>query len=171
MDTDAKGQLGGLESSKEVRERMAAEGGTWRCPTCARSNREILKEREAMVKEMEEKEGKRTEDVVPEELRLAYRDELGQEKKQNASSGETMPVGVSGPADMAGTTPTTNATTSVSASRSVPAPRPTRTVPTPAPAIQHIARPSPDRSLAWIDTCIYGIGAMLVFLLLKKIAA
>jgi ubiquitin-conjugating enzyme E2 J1 len=176
MDTDAKGQLGGLEAGKETREKMAADGGAWKCGSCGKTNREILSEREEMVKDLEEKEGKRKEDVVPDELRLAYRDELG--KKPEVDVGEHV-QSTRKPGDMpapsapipapSNSPPATHAVASTSANAPAPAPQPTRTVP--APAAQQIVRQSPDRSLAWLDTCIYGIGAALIFMVLKKFAS
>jgi ubiquitin-conjugating enzyme E2 J1 len=166
MDTDAKGQLGGLEAGKEVRERMAKEGGAWRCGVCAKTNLEILKEREDLVGEG----GKRDEEVVPEELRLAYRDELGKaDSKKQADQATGKPVAGLPNSSMTSAAPASYATSSTPLSASTPAP--TRTIQAPAPVVQQIVRQSPDRSLAWIDTCIYGIGAALIFLVLKKFAS
>lgn len=171
MDTDAKGQLGGLEAGKEARERMAGEGGAWRCGTCGKTNKEILREREEMAKELEEKGGERKEEVVPEELRLAYRDELGTKvEEERAGDGTTLkPADVPVASASAPAAPVANTISSPPANAPAPAPQPTRTVP--APAVQQIVRQSPDRSLAWIDTCIYGIGAALIFMVLKKFAS
>jgi len=166
MDTDAKGQLGGMEAGKEVRERMAREGGNWRCGVCGKTNTEILKEREDLVGE----EGKREEEVVPDELRLAYRDELGKaEKLPDPAKGDS----ADGPTKSSSTSaaPAVDATTSTPLITPAPAPQPTRTIPAPQPVVQQILRQSPDRSLAWIDTCIYGVGAALVFFILKKFAS
>lgn len=159
MDTDAKGQLGGLEAGKEVRERMAREGGSWRCGTCAKTNAEVLREREELAGE-----GKRAEEVVPEELRLAYRDELGKAEAAKPVDGPSKSSSTS-------TAPAADAPTSAPLNAPTRASAPTRTVPAAAPVVQQIVRQSPDRSLAWIDTCIYGIGAALVFLVLKKFAS
>ncbi|KAH9867233.1 hypothetical protein IAQ61_007825 [Plenodomus lingam] len=87
MDTDAKGQLGGIECSKVARGRMAKDSGSWTCAGCGKSNADIMKEREALVAELEAKEGTRKEEEVPEELRLAYRDELDKKKEQHESNG------------------------------------------------------------------------------------
>ena len=38
------GQVGGLEASKEVRERLALESRRWKCSQCAKSNQEIMDE-------------------------------------------------------------------------------------------------------------------------------
>ncbi len=172
MDTDAKGQLGGIECSKDARERMARDSRKWTCAGCGKSNAEIMKEREEAVQAIEEKEGKRKEEEVPEELRLAYRDQLGQKEqvetesanmdkgKRKAAGSEvhgelsTLQTGSAAPVTIA----------SAPTLRSVD--RPTRT--TTAPPLQQLVQQSPDRSLAWIDTCIYGVVAMLLFMVVKK---
>jgi ubiquitin-conjugating enzyme E2 J1 len=163
MDTDAKGQLGGLEATKEVREKMAREGAAWRCGVCAKTNGVILKEREELGAERTGQD-----EAVPEELRLAYRDELGQAdaKEEKGADSATKSASTSSP-------PAANETIArpLDPPPAAPVPVPTRTVPPPPPVVRQIAQPSPDRSLAWIDTCIYGIGAALVFLVLKKFAS
>ncbi|KAH6881925.1 ubiquitin-conjugating enzyme/RWD-like protein [Alternaria rosae] len=170
MDTDAKGQLGGIECSREARERMAKDSGTWKCAGCAKSNADIMQEREELVKEVEEKEGKRKDDQVPEELRLAYRDELGKEGqddktvdkgKQRAVESSAEAASPASPPESTASVPVTTPTRPTSA---VPTVRPTRTRPT--PPLQQVAQRSPD--LAWIDTCIYGLVAALLFMVLKR---
>lgn len=179
MDTDAKGQLGGIDCSKDAREKMAKDSGAWKCPACAKSNADIMKEREELVQEIEEKEGKRKEEVIPDELRLAYRDELGSKGepsgKANAVDTPSQPA--------SSTAPTTNATAAPStdiATSSASSSRPIQT--TQATAVQHPAQPlqplrplrtvqpNADRSLALIDTFIYGIVAALLFMVLKRFA-
>ncbi|KAF1937474.1 UBC-like protein [Clathrospora elynae] len=171
MDTDAKGQLGGIECSKEARERMARDSGAWRCAGCGKSNSEIMKEREDAVKEIEEKEGKkREEDVVPEELRLAYRDELG----KKGGEGEKVDKGKERAAEplphVASAVPVTVAppVVNVTAPAAPVAPVVSRTRTMPVPPLQQVAQRSPENSLAWIDTCIYGVVAALLFLVLKR---
>ncbi|KAJ4366736.1 hypothetical protein N0V95_000065 [Ascochyta clinopodiicola] len=173
MDTDAKGQLGGIECSKDARERMARDSGKWSCAACAKSNDEIMKEREEAVKAIEEQEGTRKEDEVPEELRLAYRDELGRRDEPEAEKldkGKSKAVesevqrDVSSP-DAAFQLPVAEPVVA-SAIASVPALRPTRTVP--VPPLQQMVQQSPNRSLAWIDACIWGVIAMLLFMVIKK---
>ncbi|KAL6703902.1 hypothetical protein ACN47E_008938 [Coniothyrium glycines] len=173
MDTDVKGQLGGIECSKEARERMAKDSGAWKCAGCGKSNTDIMKEREDLVKEIEEKEGQRKEEEVPEELRLAYRDELGKkedgdgqasDKGKAAVSSDSAPPAASAPLPAAAIpTAATSPSTAIA-----PIPRPARTVP--PPAVQQVARQSPENPLAWIDTCIYGVVAALLFMVVKKFA-
>jgi ubiquitin-conjugating enzyme E2 J1 len=171
MDTDAKGQLGGIECSRDARERMAKESGAWKCAGCGKSNTEVMQEREEMVKEIEEKEGKRKDEEVPEELRLAYRDELGQnegdeEKKVDKGKGKAVesPVEVAPAASPSVPVAAAPATSTTRPAPVAPMVRPTRTVP--APPIQQVAQRSPD--LAWIDTCIYGVVAALLFMVVKR---
>lgn len=174
MDTDAKGQLGGIECSKEAREKMARESDAWRCAACAKSNADIMKEREELVQEIEEKEGKRKEEEIPEELRLAYRDELGSKggpsgdvEKGKAKAADTASQNAAS-APPATAAPAVSATSTIPNTSSTIPPRPTRT--TQAPAVQLLAQPSPDRSLALVDTLIYGIVAALLFMVLKRFA-
>lgn len=85
MMEDAKGQVGGLESSESTRKAMAKESGAYKCSGCGgRSNEDILKEQEELAKEME-KEGKlKEEEKVPEELKMGYREDI--ERKEGAES-------------------------------------------------------------------------------------
>lgn len=177
MDTDAKGQLGGIECSRDARERMARDSGKWTCSGCGKSNAEIMKEREEAVEEIEKTEGKRKEEKIPEELRLAYKDELGQKEEDGAEKADkgkgkavesetqkdasTKPVPSSQPARPAAAAPTVTPVRPIAHSST-----PTRTVP--APQLQQVTQQSPDRSLAWIDTCIWGVIAALLFMVVKK---
>jgi ubiquitin-conjugating enzyme E2 J1 len=79
METDPKGQLGGLDASDAVRRRMAGESRGWRCPGCKRSNEEIIRDCEEKAKEVEEKDGiqgMREEVEVPKDLKMGWRDEM-----------------------------------------------------------------------------------------------
>ncbi|KAF7538593.1 hypothetical protein G7054_g2763 [Neopestalotiopsis clavispora] len=98
METDASGQIGGLNSGPEVRKRLAAESKGWTCPACARSNEEILREVAERCRELDEAassaadggEGsakKREEVEIPAELKMGFRDEM--EKKAAQAAGTT----------------------------------------------------------------------------------
>ncbi|KAF2452208.1 UBC-like protein [Karstenula rhodostoma CBS 690.94] len=162
MDSEAKGQVGGLECDRGVRERMALDSGAWRCPSCAKSNAEILRENEEAC--TEEEEGR--EEAVPEELRLAYREDLGGEKeKEKAERG----AGVD-----AASAPASSSSSSAQASRPpppppAPAPQPTRTIPAAPPLIQQ--QTQNPAAPQWLDTAIYGVVAALLFMVLKKFAS
>lgn len=74
METDARGQLGGLDTTEEVRRRLARESRTFRCSTCARSNADIISETE---RQSEESSSPAKNDVkVPTELSMGWRDEM-----------------------------------------------------------------------------------------------
>ena len=76
MAGEAKGQVGGLDMQEGPRKRLALESKAWRCQGCGgKSNEEILKEVE---KEAQTSGEIRKEDTVPEELRMAYREDLGE---------------------------------------------------------------------------------------------
>ncbi|KAL9114367.1 MAG: hypothetical protein Q9187_007488 [Circinaria calcarea] len=75
MAGEAKGQVGGLEMGEAPRKRIASESRTWRCTGCwGKTNEEVLKEVQDLCDE--KGEGERKEEMVPEELRLAYREEM-----------------------------------------------------------------------------------------------
>lgn len=72
METDARGQLGGLETTDAVRRRLASDSAAFKCATCARSNAEIIQESADRAKEADA-----AQDVeVPKELNMGYRDEM-----------------------------------------------------------------------------------------------
>lgn len=167
MDTDARGQLGGIECGPQVRKKMAAESGAYKCAVCGRSNADIIKEREEAAQLIEAREGKKKEEEVPEELRLAYRDELekGGSSTPDQDKAEKEPKGkgkVQNPPAAAATVTSrpSNAPTSA------PALRPTRTV-QPAPAQQSAPQTS-EPPLAWVDACIYGLVVALIYMMLRK---
>lgn len=81
METDPKGQLGGLEMPDAVRRRMAAESKSWRCNGCGgRTNEEIIRECEeaanAAAEEAGSSSGAQKEVEVPAELKMGFRDEM-----------------------------------------------------------------------------------------------
>ncbi len=73
METEAGGQLGGLDTTDEVRKRFATESGSWRCPICQLSNAEIIKDCEEKSQQSLSKE---SEVSIPQELKLAWKDQL-----------------------------------------------------------------------------------------------
>jgi ubiquitin-conjugating enzyme E2 J1 len=163
MDTDAKGQLGGIECGEKARQKMAGESGAYMCPACGKSNEDIMAEREELARLVEAREGKQKEEEVPEELRLAYRDEMGKEKQQEPKGKEKV-VDVTPPP----TSTSVSSSTPAPQARSPtgPAPLPTRTV---QPIVQQLAQQTPDRGMALIDAGIYGIVAALLFMVFRKL--
>lgn len=76
METDARGQLGGLESSDATRQRHAAASHGYRCTSCGKTNLEIIQECEEAAKANEGTAG--SADVeIPSELKMGWKDELG----------------------------------------------------------------------------------------------
>ncbi len=74
METEARGQLGGLETTDEARRRFARESGAWRCPTCQVPNAEIIKDCEERSQQSMQAESEIT---IPQELTMAWKDEMG----------------------------------------------------------------------------------------------
>lgn len=194
METSAKGQLGGLDTTDAVRKRLAGESGAWKCGVCngGKSNREIMEEQEEVVRLADEEEEKvkgekrRREEVeVPKELKMGFRDEMeaaaAKAKQEDGSSAEsgldeesallaegfvrTAPVGEAEPPGV-----------NVASLPAVPAqtvPQPTRTVPLPRqqvvgpPQMQLQQRPANDGVPMWIDRLIVVFGVCLAFLVVK----
>jgi len=73
METDPKGQLGGLESSDVVRRRLATESQAFRCLVCGKTNSEILNESAQAAKSSPAGE---KEVVVPHDLKMGWKDEM-----------------------------------------------------------------------------------------------
>jgi len=170
MDSEAKGQVGGIEASGEARRRLAGESGGWRCRGCGgRSNGEIMREREEAARGAEQ-----VEENVPEELKLGYRDELGKGKEKD-EGGE--PCG-NAPADMP-----VSQTVADALSSTIPVPVVQSTVQTTlepsasaqrqAPAIPEQYRPpqasQQSISSAWIDLAIGGLAVALGVMVLRKL--
>lgn len=96
MEGEAKGQVGGMDANKEARRDWAVKSRKWRCESCGKTNEEVLSEWREVCREkgVEFEDGENgapsssQRDVVPDELRLGYRDELGKasEKDENGDS-------------------------------------------------------------------------------------
>ncbi|KAK6833237.1 ubiquitin-conjugating enzyme/RWD-like protein [Apiospora arundinis] len=103
METDAQGQIGGLNSAEPVRRRLAAESRGWTCSACGKSNEDILREVEEECQRLDaeeqgEKEKKRREEIeIPAELRMGFRDEM-MEKTQAPEGMAAAPVTAQWPA-------------------------------------------------------------------------
>ncbi|KAH8805727.1 ubiquitin-conjugating enzyme/RWD-like protein [Xylogone sp. PMI_703] len=176
METDAKGQLGGLECSDTMRSRMADESRKWKCPSCGKTNEEILKECAEAADKSE-----RVEEEVPKELRMGWKDEMGKEeskedKEESAALAEgfvqTGPVAGEGPVAVP---PQQNPYPPARPAQSVP--QPTGSVatvsaqrPGPAALRAQVSRQSQDSVLVWIDRTIVGIVICLIFMILKILA-
>jgi ubiquitin-conjugating enzyme E2 J1 len=85
MDVEARGQVGGLDADVETRRQLARSSGAFLCPSCGKSNNAIMEEQERLLAELGDS-AKKQEEKVPEELRLAYREDLG--KMDEETKGE-----------------------------------------------------------------------------------
>jgi ubiquitin-conjugating enzyme E2 J1 len=85
METDAKGQLGGLEMPESVRRRLAQESSSYKCAVCGRPNADIIKECEERAQDAE---APSQEVSVPAELNMGWKDELEAKKAQQQQQDE-----------------------------------------------------------------------------------
>ena len=159
MESDPKGQVGGLDASDAVRRRLAAESGAFVCTGCGgRSNAAILaesaEEERLLGKEDDEK------DKVPAELQLVFRDELAadtEDKGKGRADAEPVPEPVP---------------------ETPPVPQPAHAVPVPTPTIplpelrepptQTQARRHSDEAVPlWVDRTIVVLCIVLAAMLLR----
>ena len=153
MDTDAKGQLGGMDAGEAIRRKMAKDSTQWKCGACGRINAEVMKEQaEAAAGE----EGVKEEEV-PEQLRLAFREDLG----KGAIGDEASKAEANGaPTQNTEATSATSAPISaVPKTPATPTVQPTRTVQAPIAQVQQRRAPAAQVGdiPAWIDKAIIGI--------------
>ncbi|KAK8066747.1 hypothetical protein PG997_013494 [Apiospora hydei] len=190
METDAQGQIGGLNSAENVRRRLASESRGWTCAACGKSNENIIKEGE--------KKRRREEVEIPAELRMGFRDEMMEKTKAPEAAGD---AGSSGSGSAAGrATPATSTATAGEEEAEaahlaegfvqtapIPAarpgqgvPQPTRTIPLPGPASGHAPVAAAQWPMAnnqnrganadvpvWIDYAIMVLVGLLIAMLLK----
>ena len=162
MDTDARGQLGGMDSSEEVRKRLANQSKNWKCSTCGKTNEVIMQEQEEYVKE---KGGESAKEVVPEELRLAYREDLSVANGDANKKQDGIPsVGDATSDSNTAAQPAVPATTQQQQSP----PGPTLQVAQPNQAQQ---RRQNEGIPPWIDKAIYMVLAALLYFLWKKLGS
>jgi ubiquitin-conjugating enzyme E2 J1 len=175
METDAKGQLGGLECTKAERERLAERSAEWKCGVCGRSNGEILKEVEeaAKSKEVEVVE-------VPKELKMGWKDEMVPEKAEAAMLEAELAEGFVQTGNPSGesTPPVASSSSTYPPARpaqSVPLPTATvsRRAPTHVPFVnnayqaQVVQRRSNNGVPMWIDRTIAAVVVCLVAMVFK----
>lgn len=180
METDAKGQLGGLECSDAQRRRLAKESRKFKCAMCAKSNEDILSECEEASKLLED----RKEEEVPPELKMGWRDEMGEKKEKereqpDAESAElaegfvqTAPIVEESPqAPIAAQSLQTHSEGYTTARPAQGVPRPTPTVPLlpqqpNAPIVVRV-RNNSEGVPAWVDKAIMGIVVCLFVILVR----
>ncbi|KAE8441600.1 hypothetical protein EG329_004649 [Mollisiaceae sp. DMI_Dod_QoI] len=170
METDPKGQLGGMDCSAAERERLAKNSSSWTCSICGKSNQDILKESGEAAGE----EGSSSQEVeFPKELNMAWKDEMKPDSKQKEAAEEEAALAE-------GFVPTGTG----ESGNNIPAPaisyppaRPAQGVPQPTGAttagapqaypVQAAQRRSNDGVPIWIDRTIAAIVILLVALVLK----
>jgi ubiquitin-conjugating enzyme E2 J1 len=160
METDARGQVGGLDTTDVVRRRLAGESLAFRCGACGRSNADIIRECEEAAGE----EGAAAAEVeVPSELKMQFRDEMQVAAAAAAAKQEGGPGEDEESARLAEgfvqTAPVPDArdAATLPARLGQGAPQPTRM--------------SNEGVPAWIDRLIVVLGVLLVALLVKVMLA
>ena len=180
MEGDAKGQVGGMEMPQKERGRLAGESRAWRCQGCGgRSNEDILK-----AEGGDSAKGKQTEPVIPEELKIGFRDQMKSdgEKIETTSKEKTKAMGISTSAGAkSASSPMSPQPPSASLGPTLPqSTQSTRTTITlPATAAVHMSQPlHTTRSREdhngvppWVDKAITGLVAALALMVFKKILA
>ncbi|RPB09338.1 UBC-like protein [Morchella conica CCBAS932] len=158
MEGEAKGQLGGMECSAEIREKIAGESGKWKCEGCGgQTNEEILAESAARAKELGEKE----EEALPEGLKLAYKDEMKKEESTPSSSSSS-----SSPATPA---PIPTPTTTAGFAHTPTPPQPiTPQYPNPPQQQVHTAPLAQRAETPWLDKFIWALVVALAALVAKR---
>lgn len=199
METDPKGQLGGLDTSDAVRRSLAAQSRAWRCSGgCGgRANEDVMAECAEAARVAEAEGGKAPgEEVVPPELKMGFRDEM----EKNAAAAAAAAAGGDGAAaaaavyadadpdaesaELAEGFVRTVPRADLSAGAAQPGqtvPQPTRTLPLPAQAHQQQQQApltQAQRPVAvgggvprWIDRVILALVVCLVGMILKVLLA
>lgn len=178
METDAKGQLGGLECSERERVEMAGRSGGWRCSVCAKTNLEIITE---SAEAANEKDGEAVEVEVPKELKMGFKDQMGKGKEVDTAEDAQLAEGFIRTVDGAAETEEVPNPASIitrnleriqeSVRNSQPAPAPVQRVqPVPVTTAQQLAqRRSGDGVPMWIDRAIAGVVVLLIAMVVKMV--
>lgn len=170
MDTDAKGQLGGMDASEEVRRRFASQSMASTCGTCGRSNAEIVREMDKAAQEADETKA----EEVPEQLRLAYREDLSKTGGKDKAPTEPTATAVheagrtsyaDGVAPIVQKAPTVAPTPTAAQARVTPL-SPAALPQYPQRQLQHVRQD--DGVPGWIDKAIYGVAIALLVLVWRK---
>lgn len=181
METDAKGQVGGLETSPATRRRLALESRTWKCASCGKSNQEILQSSSDAAAALEG-ESVAEEVVVPAELKMGFKEELAKgggdgsdgESAELAEGfvrtvGDVLPVVGQGDGVVAPVQEPRHVPVQARPAQGVPRPTATTAGAAPVPAVLAAQRRgnTSDGVPGWVDTAILGLVACLVLMFLK----
>ncbi|KAM4055963.1 ubiquitin-conjugating enzyme [Hirsutella rhossiliensis] len=157
METDARGQLGGVDTTDMIRRRLAQESGPFRCQTCARSNAQIIADAEERARQS----SAAAEDVqIPQELSMGWRDEMEASKKAKSGPGAQPESSNTAPSRLS------------DSDDASPLPAP---LPPSQPTVRHpqrqrqAARPAhPNNGVPlWIDRAIVALAVVLAAMLLR----
>lgn len=185
METDPKGQLGGLETPDATRRRLAVESQSFRCSACGKTNAEIIRE----CAEQAAANGVVSEDAaaeIPSELKMGWKDEMNgtavmehekpePEDKARAQPERTVPESR---ADSDGeearlaegfvqTAPISEPSAPPTSTAAGPPPRADAAPPAAAPRRQAV---QPNNGVpAWLDQLIVFILVLLVAVLLHRV--
>ena len=190
MVTAGQGQIGGMEATEANRKEWASRSRAWVCGRCcSKTNEAILKESVDAAVEMEGEQ--KAEAEIPPELRLGYREDLGQkeESSEKAIAEDTNTTTSNSPIQPPQTDPSNHPPPPASfnsqpSNTESPTPNPATTqpqvqhqiqqeisIPAPQPA-QAVQQPAPVHSAdavpAWVDRAIFGVIIALVFMVLRK---
>ncbi|KAH8696729.1 ubiquitin-conjugating enzyme/RWD-like protein [Talaromyces proteolyticus] len=187
MDGDAKGQLGGLDATDDVRRMWAEKSRSWKCDCMeGRTNEQVLNDwRELCLQKgiSVDEEGRET---VPAELNLSYKKSSGQEEKDTQEGSDSLGQSetIATVSQKSQTSPAQNrapqnSPTSHPQPQPQPAqseaPRPTLNIsPSPsttAPTVRTNTQPSASHDNPWLDRAIIGVLIALVFMIMRRIAA
>ncbi|KNG85649.1 putative ubiquitin conjugating enzyme (UbcF) [Aspergillus nomiae NRRL 13137] len=188
MDGDAKGQVGGLDVSEEVRRDYARRSGDWCCEVCGKSNEAILGEWRDYCKENGVEVGNMGDErvvspVAKEEGEKGDAD-APQQEEQSEKIAQDEPVAVSQQPVQQPSAPEggvqavfTPPRPSTSVSTSAPAPGPDAQTHLAAAAPRQPVAPYPAQAVAsqqsedpWLDRAIIGVLVALVFMILRRMA-
>jgi ubiquitin-conjugating enzyme E2 J1 len=185
METDPKGQLGGLECSDSVRRTIATQSRAWKCPSCCKSNLEILTESEKEAAKLAP-ESRKLDEAVPKELKMGWRDEMsgsnagpstadGRDgESDELAEGFVQTAPIAGEVQAPSTAQPQQQSIYPAARPAQSVPQPTATIPlppAPAPqaAVQLQRRHSNDGVPEWVDKAIIGVVACLIVMILKML--
>ncbi|KAL7276367.1 hypothetical protein RUND412_000634 [Rhizina undulata] len=153
METEAGGQVGGVECSEQARGELAKLSPCWKCKDCGKSNEDILKEEERRV--ASDDSAARVKETIPEELRLGYR---GENPAPSPASGSEL-----------GSDSTVVARLPIPESVSLP-PAPTRTrLPESSPTREFQPPPQLRAETPWLDRMIWALSAILFAIIARKL--
>lgn len=169
METDARGQLGGLDSPEAVRRRLAMESGNFKCPACAKTNADIIKECEERASHASSPS---QEVEIPKDLNMGWRDEMEARKAKSADDAQESAELAEGfvqtgpaPSRNIPNPPTPNPSTPMRPHE--PAVRPPIPAPIVPPAAHQLQRVQNGGVPLWIDRAIVGLLILLAAVVLK----